>query len=83
MGMKFNETLKNIRRNQGLTQRDVYLRLGVSPNCYASWEQGRTQPDIESLKKLCVIFDVAADWLLGLDDPAEVARIKNSLKSDN
>ena len=83
MGMKFNETLKNIRRNQGLTQRDVYLRLDVSPNCYASWEQGRTQPDVESLKKLCVIFDIAADWLLGLDDPAEVARIKNSLKSGN
>ena len=81
--MKFNETLKNIRRNQGLIQRDVYTRLGVSPNCYASWEQGRTQPDIESLKKLCVIFDVSADWLLGLDDPAEVDRIKNALKPDD
>lgn len=81
--MKFNETLKNIRRNQGLTQRDVYTRLGVSPNCYASWEQGRTQPDIESLKKLCVIFDVSADWLLGLDDPAEADRIKNALKPDD
>lgn len=42
--------------------------LGVSPNCYASWEQGRTQPDIESIRKLCMIFDVSADYMLGLED---------------
>lgn len=51
-----------------MTQRDVYLKLQVSPNCYASWEQGRTEPDIESIKKLCEIFEVSADHLLGLED---------------
>ena len=66
--MKFNERLKEIRRDSGLIQKDVYTRLQVSPNCYASWEQGRTQPDIESIKKLCRIFDVSADYLLGLED---------------
>ena len=66
--MKFNERLKEIRRDSGLIQKDVYTLLQVSPNCYASWEQGRTQPDIESIKKLCRIFDVSADYLLGLED---------------
>ena len=51
-----------------MTQKDVYLKLQVSPNCYASWEQGRTEPDIERIKKLCEIFDVSADYLLGLED---------------
>ena len=78
--MKFNDSLKDIRKGQGLTQKDVYTKLRGSPNCYASWEQGRTQPDIESLKKLCVIFDVSADWLLGLDDKEEIEKIKNLLK---
>lgn len=78
--MKFKDSLKDIRKGQGLTQKDVYTKLRVSPNCYASWEQGRTQPDIESLKKLCVIFDVSADWLLGLDDKEEIEKIKNLLK---
>ena len=64
--MKFNEGLREIRRQSGMTQKDVYTLLQVSPNCYASWEQGRTQPDIESIKKLCIIFDVSADYLLGL-----------------
>ena len=66
--MKFNERLKEIRRESGYVQKDIYERLQVSPNCYASWEQGRTQPDIENIKKLCKIFEVSADYLLGLED---------------
>ncbi len=66
--MKFNETLREVRRESGMTQKDVYTALQVSPNCYASWEQGRTQPDIENIKKLCAIFEVSADYLLGLED---------------
>ncbi len=64
--MKFNERLKEIRHESGYVQKDVYTLLRVSPNCYASWEQGRTQPDIENIKKLCKIFEVSADYLLGL-----------------
>ena len=66
--MKFNEVLREVRRESGMTQKDVYTVLQVSPNCYASWEQGRTQPDIENIKRLCAIFDVSADYLLGLED---------------
>lgn len=65
--MNFNEILREVRKDCGMTQKDVYTKLQVSPNCYASWEQGRTQPDIESIKKLCSIFDVSADYLLGID----------------
>ena len=51
-----------------MTQKDVYLLLGVSPNCYASWEQGRTQPDVGNIKRLCKIFGVTSDHLLGIED---------------
>lgn len=40
----FSETLKEIRKLSELKQKEVSSRLGVSPNCYASWEQGRTEP---------------------------------------
>ena len=66
--MKFNERLKNIRKERNLTQKAIYTILKVSPNCYASWEQGRTQPDIENIINLCKIFNVSADYLLGLED---------------
>lgn len=66
--MKFNERLKMIRIESGKTQKDVYLELGISPNGYASYEQGRTEPNVDTLIKLCKIFDVSADYLLGLTD---------------
>ena len=66
--MKFGEKLKSIRKEKGYTQKDIYTILEVSPNCYASWEQGRTQPDIENIKRLCLIFKVSADYLLGFED---------------
>lgn len=66
--MKFCDRLKAIRKESNLTQRDMYTRLNVSPNCYASYEQGRTEPNIEMLKQLCIVLEVSADYLLGLED---------------
>ena len=66
--MKFNERLKTIRLECGKTQKEVYTALGLSPNGYASYEQGRTEPCIDTLIKLCKIFEVSADYLLGIED---------------
>ena len=66
--MKFCERLKSVRNECGLLQKDVCEQLGVSLNCYASYEQGRTEPNLEMLKRLCKLFDVSADYLLGLTD---------------
>ncbi|WP_420840781.1 helix-turn-helix domain-containing protein [Anaerocaecibacter muris] len=65
--MTFAERLKTIRKDCNMTQRDVYSILNISPNGYASYEQGRTEPNIEMIKRLCKIFDVSADYLLGMD----------------
>lgn len=66
--MTFAERLKTIRMDCNMTQRDVYTLLNISPNGYASYEQGRTEPNIATLKQLCSIFRVSADYLLGISD---------------
>ena len=66
--MKFNERLKAIRQECGKTQKEVYTALGLSANGYASYEQGRTEPSVDTLIKLCQIFEVSADYLLGIID---------------
>ena len=66
--MRFCERLKMIRKESDMTQKDVYEKLGISANGYASYEQGRTEPNIDTLIKLCRIFEVSADYLLGLID---------------
>ena len=42
----------------GIYAKEVAEKLGVVESCYANWEQGRTEPNIDTLRKLCVIFDV-------------------------
>lgn len=66
--MKFNERLKAIRIESGKTQKEVYTALEMSANGYASYEQGRTEPSVDTLIKLCKIFEVSADYLLGIVD---------------
>lgn len=66
--MEFSKRLQSIRMESGMTQRDVYTKLNISPNGYASYEQGRTEPNIETIKKLCSIFNISSDYLLGLEN---------------
>lgn len=66
--MNFNERLREIRLQANMTQKDVYTKLNISANGYASWEQGRTEPSIAHICALCKLFDVSADYLLGLED---------------
>ena len=63
----FAERLKQIRLECHLTQKQVYEKLNISPNGYASYEQGRTEPNIDTIIKLCEIFGVSADYLLGIE----------------
>ena len=64
MDKKFCENLKNARKECGLTQKQVSETLGVVESCYANWEQGRTEPNIEMLRNIGVIFNISIDELL-------------------
>lgn len=64
MDILFCENLKNIRKEKGLSQKQVALKLGVVESCYANWEQGRTEPSISMLRKLCQIFIINIDELI-------------------
>ena len=47
-----------------MTQKQVATSLNVVESCYANWEQGRTEPNIDMLRKLGKIFNVSIDDLI-------------------
>ena len=59
---------KNILRQSHLSgyvrQENDADMLGVVESCYANWEQGRTEPNIEMLRKLGEIFKINTDDLI-------------------
>lgn len=64
MDKRFCENLKETRRLCNLTQKQVATALNVVESCYANWEQGRTEPNIEMLRKLSIVFSVNIDDLI-------------------
>jgi DNA-binding XRE family transcriptional regulator len=64
MDKKFCDNLKETRKICGLTQKQVAKALNVVESCYANWEQGRTEPNIDMLRKLSVVFNVSIDDLI-------------------
>ena len=64
MDKKFCQNLKEARRFCDLTQKQVADDLGVVESCYANWEQGRTEPNIDMLRRLGKIFNVSIDDLI-------------------
>ena len=64
MDKKFCHNLKEARKLSGLTQKQVANALNVVESCYANWEQGRTEPNIDMLRKLGAIFNASIDDLI-------------------
>lgn len=62
------ERLRELRTECNLTQREIARQLEITQSGYLRWEKGITEPNIESIKKLCKIFDVSADYLIGLEN---------------
>lgn len=58
-------TIKRLRKQKGLTQLELADLLNVHQTAVSQWEQDRTNPDIETYKKMASIFDVSLDLLLG------------------
>lgn len=92
----FGIKLKKLRENREMSQAQLAERLGVAIATVSAYEQDRTLPSVTILIKICRIFDVSADYLLGLSDDmikrkaqltlGQTEAIKaliNALESDN
>ena len=64
MDIRFCKNLRSVRLENELTQKQVAQKLGVVESCYANWEQGRTEPNLEMLRKLSTLLHVKVDELL-------------------
>lgn len=59
------EILSDLRKNKGLTQKELARIFNVSEGTIAHYEQGITIPNVEILSKFADYFEVTVDYLLG------------------
>lgn len=71
-----NEEIKEIvrqrliecRKEQHLTQTDVGLIVNKKKTTVATWEQGKTMPDIETLYNLAKYYGKTINYMFGESD---------------
>lgn len=62
------EKIKFLRTSKNLTQPQLAQKICVSNGIISIWENNINEPKASYIKKLCCVFDVSADYLLGLED---------------
>ena len=62
---KIRNTLIELRAESNLTQTEVGKIVGKSKNAVASWEQGLSMPDVETLHRLAVYYQKTMDYMYG------------------
>ena len=59
------EKLKEGRLNKGLKQSDVTRLIGIKNTTLSNYENGNTEPDMDTFLKLCHLYDLDYSELLG------------------
>lgn len=68
---EFRHRLKRIRERRGMSQRALSELCGVSSDMVGLYERGKRKPNIDTLKEMCRVLDVSADYLLGISEKYE------------
>ncbi|MDR0840771.1 MAG: helix-turn-helix domain-containing protein [Christensenellaceae bacterium] len=76
--MLFHEKLKQCRNENKLSQETVAENLNVTRQAVSKWERGINEPDIETIVRLCDMYNVPIDQLLRED----MSIVKNLAKKE-
>ena len=80
----FGKRLKELRQLKCLTQAELAGLLGISSSSVGMYEQGRREPDIALINKICEVFSVTSDYLLGMtskQSSVEIGQILGDMKA--
>lgn len=60
--------IKEIRLQNGISQKQLALAIGVAQNTLSQYENGKRAPDFDTMARISDYFHVSVDYLLGRDE---------------
>lgn len=60
------ERIRQLRKEKGLTQLQIQMKIGIDQSDYSKIERGLRYPTIEQLISMAKIFDTSIDFIVGL-----------------
>ena len=76
---ELGKRIKLYRVGMGLSQQEVADQIGVSQQTYSKYEKG-TKIDNEIIIKLCKVFDITSDELLGIKDDIKPKKVSSKVE---
>ena len=73
------ETIARLRKNKGLTQKELADQLYVSNKTVSKWENGTSLPDIQATIDIAKCFDITVDELLTGEGIIDTSTSENDL----
>jgi transcriptional regulator with XRE-family HTH domain len=64
MGLSFSNLLRELRKGNGLSRKQVAKQIGENHWTYANWEQGRSEPSRKSIIILAKFYKISVDYLI-------------------
>lgn len=58
------KTIRALRLEQGWTQFELALRVGVQPQAVYLWESGRRMPQVSQMRRLGQLFGICSDEII-------------------
>ena len=77
------DKLKELRKENEWTQKELADRLQITRASVASWETNRAEPSLTDLCRIAALFDESTDYLLGYDKGEERAKKKSEARFDS
>ena len=63
--------IAELRTSRKMTQAELGAMLNVTSQAVSKWENGLSEPDMESIRKLCEIFEISFDEFFGAEPKSE------------
>ena len=60
--------IKLLREKNGLSQKALAEKIGVSQQSINKYENHNIEPDIETLTRIAAFFDTSVDYIIGYSD---------------
>lgn len=77
--------LKTIRKERKITQNEISKYLNIDQTTYSGYETGKSEPNIDTLKKLAKYFNVTLDELCDYtieQSKSENIKLFSNIKND-
>ena len=74
--MRFGDTLRDLRQQRGMTQKELGNTLGVSAQMIAQYENGKRKPKLGTLQQIAASLNVPTDYFINRYDGFQLTDVE-------